>query len=178
MTATIADPQPEVPRCVQGLVRASCYLGTWESDGLRLDMWRVGFDADSRAELAYRLTIPRYSVTFNADHARKGQPPWIVVEAGSGARRGSRVAEPAFEYAAELNETSDPVTIEGRDFRPAPSIDHASDESAGGLIGFYAAYADPGSGAERPEDLTTKQTDALAAHADELAVWAFELEGE
>jgi hypothetical protein len=146
------------------------YLGTWEAPvavmgPLRLDLWQVGFG--SRAELAYRLTMPKPEDPAEAAMAHLR----IALETHSW-----RAVHAAMDtLSGELRGT---VTIEGREYRPAPSLTIDSDESAGGLVGFFAAYADPRSGAERPDDLTTMQIEALEAHADDLAVWAMELEGD
>ncbi len=74
---------------------------------------------------------------------------------------------------------SRPVLFDGEDFHPSPLHAIDSDGAAGGLISFFSAYGESirysGDDADVPT-FTVRQRDALAAHYEDLSLWAMELE--
>ncbi len=76
---------------------------------------------------------------------------------------------------------SRPILLEGEDFHPSPLQAIDSDETAGGLLGFFAAYGEAirysGEDADVPA-FTRRQREALAEHGEALSLWSLELEGE
>lgn len=70
-------------------------------------------------------------------------------------------------------------TIEGRDYRPSPLHAIDSDESAGGLIGFFACYAEAlayDDGSDLPPE-AVDNAELLTNYADELSMMSSDLEG-
>ena len=70
------------------------------------------------------------------------------------------------------------VFFDGEDFHPSPLHAIDSDKTAGGLIGFFAAYGDPHSGADAPEGFSAKQRETLENVCDALYLWSEELEAD
>lgn len=75
--------------------------------------------------------------------------------------------------------------FEAADFRPSPMSAIDSDETAGALIGFFAAYAEAArmhpserTYGEDPIDFTATQWALLGAYSEELSMWTAELTGE
>jgi hypothetical protein len=73
------------------------------------------------------------------------------------------------------------VIFEGEDFHPSPLHAIDSDEVAGALLSFFAAYGESinysGDDADVPA-FTPRQREALAAHCEVLTMWSYSLEGE
>lgn len=72
----------------------------------------------------------------------------------------------------------EPVTFTGDDFFPSPFQEINSDEAAGALLSFFAAYGETIAygGDDVPEDLTPRQREALGNHHDAISVWSHELD--
>lgn len=71
-----------------------------------------------------------------------------------------------------------PIILDGEDYSPSPLISIDSDESAAGLIGFFAAYAEMDPASDDAPTFTARQWEALKRYSDELSMWAHELDND